>query len=396
MAKAKYPIIAVWEDGARPGSWLVRVTTGPGQSLRRRATSREAAEAKGEEIAGRLRDGLNVAGGDGTLAAFIDLWWEQAILPRGLAPSTLKSYRQTIELSILPAIGTKPLQAVDVPTVIAMATKVRREVSASAAYNAVRRLSMILNAARRWKYVRYNAAADAWPDLPSYTAKERMPLDDGEIARLMASMRGQHYELAVETALLLGLRAGELFGLQWVDIDWQQATLAVRRQAQGFADQRVRETTKTSTSHRTLPIPPLLLERLRQSHAAGPRSVFVFPNTQGRMTVPTTFNALFSGGHRRKRADAACITRRAQIRSEITPHYLRHTAATRLMVLGVVEEVRSAILGHARKSITQHYSHVTMGLMRRAVEAWEVELHQLVGAAGVTGGDTDVKKSAEK
>jgi integrase len=51
-------------------------------------------------------------------------------------------------------------------------------------------------------------------------------LDPREIQRLSIE---DHYRTAFKMAIMAGLRAGELWGLQWGDIDFQEASINVRR-----------------------------------------------------------------------------------------------------------------------------------------------------------------------
>src|SRR5262249_47416493 len=54
-------------------------------------------------------------------------------------------------------------------------------------------------------------------------------------------------------------------------------------------------------------------------------------------------------------------------------HYLRHTFNTRLLELGVVREVRMALLGHTFGDTHESYEHVELPMKREAIrklEAW--------------------------
>ena len=63
---------------------------------------------------------------------------------------------------------------------------------------------------------------------------------------------------------MLGLRKGEVSGLQWTDLNWEKAELKISQQVQVVNGKTVFTTPKSDTSRRTLPIPPLLLKRLQQ------------------------------------------------------------------------------------------------------------------------------------
>jgi integrase len=86
---------------------------------------------------------------------------------------------------------------------------------------------------------------------------------------------------------------------------------------------------------------------------------------------PSNFERHWRGESNRKGVPLEGMRGKAGLPRTVKFHHLRHTCATRLGELGVIEEVRAAILGHGKRGITQHYTHATLQAMRRAVEAYE-------------------------
>jgi integrase len=161
---------------------------------------------------------------------------------------------------------------------------------------------------------------------------------------------------------ILGLRQGEILGLQWPDIDFDLGTLAMQR-----VDGRLQVIeTKHARSRRTLRLPPCITTALvrhkeRQEQArqfAGTRwkeSGFVFTTSVG---TPL---------------DGPAVTHRFQSLLEkaalprLRFHDLRHTCATLLLVQGVHPRIVMEILGHSQIAVTMNlYSHV-IPAMQQAV-----------------------------
>ena len=138
--------------------------------------------------------------------------------------------------------------------------------------------------------------------------------------------------IAVMVLSLTGMRRVELLGLQLRDIDLDAGTLRIRK-------------SKTTKGLRTLSLSQPLREYLTDLGPHEPDD-YVVPNTDDvtRPKDPRAFNRSFE-----------LIARRAGI--HVTPHQLRHGAATRLLHAGVAPQVISQILGHGSTRELDVYAH---------------------------------------
>jgi integrase len=80
------------------------------------------------------------------------------------------------------------------------------------------------------------------------------------------------------TAIFTGLRASELRGLRWKNVDLRGAKLHVRERADRFLDIGQ---PKSEAGERTVPLPPMVVNVLRQ-HKLRAKSDFVFPTDEGK------------------------------------------------------------------------------------------------------------------
>lgn len=328
--------------------------------------------------------GLNPDAHSITLEDFVNVWWEQAIQPKidsgELAPKTEVDYRRTIEYYALPDWGGYKLSAFDAPLIIKLFYAVEKKHSTAMADRVLRKLNLVFDAARRWKYLRDNPVADARKDLPSYQPEERVIIPQNDLTRLFTVVETHRLANVYRVLLLLGLRIGEVCGLQWRDVNWEHQTLTIRRQVQDMKGGAVvRNTTKTKAGQRVLPLPPQLAAHLEVAFAKK-KSIFIFTNDEDGMLTPALFGRHFRGTPKvRTRKDGTPqaiegIRQKAKLGENVTPHTFRHTMATGLKELGVSEEIRADILGHSKQSITQDYSHRVLEPMRRALAAWEVHV----------------------
>ncbi|MGB6063577.1 MAG: site-specific integrase, partial [Desulfomonilaceae bacterium] len=141
------------------------------------------------------------------------------------------------------------------------------------------------------------------------------------------------------TALLTGLRLGELLSLHWKDIDFETKTLLVQNR-DGF-------TTKSKRS-RVVPLSEVLFKvLLERKNQVRTESEFVFPNRFGQKLVETTIEHKFK-----------VTVRRAGLNDKLHFHSIRHSFASALVMAGVSLYAVQKLLGHSTSKMTEIYSHL--------------------------------------
>jgi integrase len=104
----------------------------------------------------------------------------------------------------------------------------------------------------------------------------------GEIKRLIAAAKPGRQRALLLVAALCGLRASELRGLRWSDVDLKAATLKVSQRADRYGEIG---TPKSETSTREIPLPPEAVSELRAWKLACPKveGDIAFPTRTGRI-----------------------------------------------------------------------------------------------------------------
>jgi integrase len=152
-----------------------------------------------------------------------------------------------------------------------------------------------------------------------------------------------------------GLRRGEVIGLHWEDVDTSSLRLHVRRSVSDVHGMRQERTTKGKRSRRVA-ISPDFAGRLAawKERAGGDRATgYVWPGRAGQ-----PMNA-----HSPNQSLARVLGRAGLVDADgvplVTPHGLRHTAASLMLAAGVPLIVVSRQLGHANPNVTaQVYAHL--------------------------------------
>jgi integrase len=101
-----------------------------------------------------------------------------------------------------------------------------------------------------------------------------------EIRAIIACLHDRRRPLLL-TAIFTGLRASELRGLRWADIDLKKGELHVRQRADRY--QRI-GAPKSAAGERTVPLPLVLISTLREWKLACPPNALdlAFPNLRGK------------------------------------------------------------------------------------------------------------------
>jgi integrase len=154
-------------------------------------------------------------------------------------------------------------------------------------------------------------------------------------------------------AVTAGMRLGELFGLQWPDIDLAKATLMVRRTLCELEGELFVSEPKTAKGRRRIDLPKMAVDALwrhkKRMLVEGFAAVeWVFCNSHGGPLRRSHFHA----------NDFKPLLKRAKLPA-IRFHDLRHTSATLLLSAGVHPKIVQERLGHSQISVTlDTYSHV--------------------------------------
>jgi integrase/recombinase XerD len=172
-------------------------------------------------------------------------------------------------------------------------------------------------------------------------------------ATLGGDFEAQTLTLAILLMVLTGVRVGELCSIRLGDLDLDDASLRIRG--------------KGNRERRVFLIPPAGPDAVRRYLKARERVI----RAAGGAVVPHEILLISARG---AAADPPLIRRLLRTRAEaldlgrrITPHMLRHTAATRYLERGVDLRYVQRLLGHASISTTEIYAAATDEGLRRAI-----------------------------
>ena len=322
-----------------------------------------------------------------TVNEWFDFW--QANLLTGLAPNTVRNYRERYERNAKAILGKLLLTEVKPMHCKAVFNGMTETYAGSTIRQAYIALGAMFKAAKENGLIEKHPMDGVRFDSPVKAVDEIHFLTVSEQKAFLEAAKHSHnynqYVLILET----GLRTGEVIGLTWDAIDWDKHTLTVNKTMEFRHKQHEWRAgpPKTKTSYRTIPLtdtayqilwnlylgheyrkesPELdkvltYIDRRTAKQATLHMRDLVFINYRTGMPAK---NSSYDT-HLYKLCDKAGL-------EHFCMHALRHTYATRAIESGMQPKVLQKLLGHASiKTTMDRYVHVTDDTLFQAVHQFQ-------------------------
>jgi integrase len=352
------------------GRWQARVDLGYVDGKRKRKAIYGTTRAQvARKLTAALHDhqrGLPLPDERLTVESYLARWLEDVAKPT-IRTSTFEGYERKVRRHVLPHVGRLALAKLGPRDLSELYAKLLANGLSPATVQYVHAiLHRALDQATRWNLIPRNPADLV--DAPRPERHEMAVLSPEQVSTLLTAAAGDRHEALYVVAVTGGLRLGELLGLRWADLNWENGTLQVRRtlgrtKKYGLSFSEP----KTQKGRRSVTLPQVAIEALRRHKARQNeekmklRNVWddgdlIFPNEIGR---PMERQNLV-------RRSFKLLLKKAEL-PDVRFHDLRHTAATLLLRLGEHPKVVQERLGHATIAVTMDiYSHVMPDLQRDA------------------------------
>jgi integrase len=338
------------------GKWMAVVSVRQAGGKRRRLTrfgkSKSHALVKLGELLDEQRGKTAFVAKDATVEEFLASWLATEIVGQR-EDSTIYVYRHIVETHIVPGIGRLKLVELRRPHIKSwIAAMVAGGVGGRTRQVSYSILRQAWDSATADELVEHNPFAKLRK--PKHTRDEIRPFRASEARAILDAVDAHRLAAVYHLALSHGLRQGELFGLQWQDVDWKNSTIRVERQAAELSGVVRIKKLKTAAAARTVTLSASTLAALQSRWAFAMREqqhapdAFVFPNRRGGVMQRSNFGSRHWTTLLRKLG----LDHRGF-------HHCRHTAACLMLGEGVPVHIVAGVLGHSRPSTTlDTYSHL--------------------------------------
>lgn len=265
--------------GEKKSTWVVRYTDAAGKRRLKSFKLKKDADAFAATASVEVKQGVHVADRETVTVEAAGRLWIASTRAAGLERSSIEDYERTLRLHIVPFLGNLRLNALTTVRLRAYEDELREGGrSASMIKRVMTSLGTMLADAQERGLVVRNAAremqsrrgskADRQQKRQKGKLKVGIDIPTSEEVRALISAAEGRWRPLILTAAFAGLRASELRGLRWQDIDFDRREIRVHQRADRFNDIG---NPKSISGERTVPVPPIVINTLREWKLACPR-----------------------------------------------------------------------------------------------------------------------------
>jgi integrase len=332
----------------------------PGRGrVRLNSTTERAAVDEYNDLRGQVAKGAKVAPSSVRFKDVAEEWLEQK--NGRLKEWTLRNYRASLDNEILPRFGHRKLRDISVDDIAKFVRDLdAKGKSTSTIQNHLKPMSQTFRYAMRRGLISVNPVGLMTPDdRPEKRVQVKAyEWSDDEITSVFTTAeqlaKGARaradYTSLLRTAVFTGLRLGELLGLQWQDVDFEDRVIIVQRQ---WTKAHEFSTPKTTAGIRRVPLTADMVALLKTEKEAAfsegrakPEDL-VFPSRAGSPMMHRSVQRAFES-----------IRDRAGLPEHLTFHDLRHAFASLAAHAGVETRMLSEAMGHSHATVTARYTHL--------------------------------------
>ena len=367
------------------GRWEARITigrnAGTGKQIQKSIYGNSQNEVRKQllELCVAVDNGLYIEPSKLTFNQWLDIWAAEYL--GSVKESTAATYKQTINTKIKPYLGAVKLINLNAPTLQRYYNNLQKGIEGNKPLSpkTIKDTHGIIHKALQQAvaigYIHSNPASVC--TLPRITKPTMNYLDEKQSIAFLQAIKGHQHEILYAVTLFTGMRQGEVLGLTWDCIDFENGTIHIYRQY-NIVNGEYKFTTLKNDKPRTLTPAPFVMnlllrqrstqnaQRLKVGSAWLNKECFVFTNELGN---PIHRNAIYRNF---KKLTGIISTKNLRF------HDLRHSYAVAAIRSG--DDIKSIQenMGHHSAAFTLDiYGHVSLQMKQASAERMEQYIKSL-------------------
>jgi integrase len=289
-------------QGEEKQAWIVDYVDQAGKRHIRTFDKKKAADTHAAAVRVEVGQGIHTPQSESITVAKAGELWLATCHAEGLERTTIGPYEQHLRLHINPFLGRVKLSELSAPMVTDFRDKLRQGAAAPGEADGTVRspamvkriigsLGSLLGDAQEHGRVARNVVRDLRSNRRRGKDRRAEKRQKGklkigehiptttEIKAIVGHLSGR-YRPFLLTAIFTGLRSSELRGLRWADVDFEKRELHVRQRADRYKEIGK---PKTEAGERVVPLPPIVVNTLREWKLASPKGALdlAFPTGNG-------------------------------------------------------------------------------------------------------------------
>ncbi|THK34661.1 site-specific integrase [Ensifer sp. MPMI2T] len=270
-------------------AWICDYVDAKGVRRQKTFAKKKEADAFASKADVEVREGTHVADRDTVTVEKAGALWIASGESAGLERSTITQRKNHLENHIKPLIGSTLLSKLTLPAVRDFEDRLRKEDRSPAMTKKIlTSLGSILADANERGLATRNPVRDIRGGRKGRERRQEkrqkgrleigvdIPSRD-EIKALIGTLDA-HWRPLLLTAIFTGMRSSEIRGLRWQDVDFKRGEINVRQRVDQF---REVGPPKSEAGARTIPVPPLVINALKELKLKAGNKPFVFANPDG-------------------------------------------------------------------------------------------------------------------
>lgn len=345
------------------------------------ANTQKELEKKIHDLTTQLNSGIRIQENTITFAQMADLWLN---VYHPQASVTWKyQNEQLLRNYLVPSIGGMLITELHQLHLQMIITNMAKKGLSTSSMNKVKNIAhAVMQKAVGSDLIMRNPFVDI--EVPSIRPTQRLPLTPEQVEIVTRNWEGHRWGIGAMIMLYAGLRRGELFALEWSDIDFKKRVIHVDKALCIFKGTSFLKGPKSEAGIRDVPIPDILYNALCKVRGIGG---LVCPSVHGEIISYSSYKRGWdsymnylnecAGGSNAKGGQP-----HKQVFESFTAHQLRHTYATILFDAGVDVKSAQRFLGHADIEVTlEIYTHLSSYKVEKAVDSLNEHLNRKLGNA---------------